>query len=146
VLKTEDYVHSVGYSQRSNVPIEPYLSEQWFMKYPSVDASTKAVEEGRIKFHPERWTKTYLHWMHNIKDWCISRQLWWGHRVPVWQFDSESPTSDAASGQRARKIEQLIGALAKSGTGIGFQDPAYTRTDLAGKTWLSARVALAPEA
>src|SRR5207245_6958431 len=84
LLKVEDYVHSVGYSQRSHVPIEPYLSEQWFLKYPCVEASTKAVEESRIKFHPERWTKTYTHWMHNIKDWCISRQLWWGHRVPVW--------------------------------------------------------------
>jgi valyl-tRNA synthetase len=84
LLKVEDYVHNVGYSQRTHVPIEPYLSEQWFMKYPSVEASTKAVEEGRIKFYPERWTKTYSHWMHNIKDWCISRQLWWGHRVPVW--------------------------------------------------------------
>ena len=85
LLKVEDYTHNVGYSQRSHVPIEPYLSEQWFMKYPSADASTRAVEEGRIRFHPERWNKTYTHWMHNIKDWCISRQLWWGHRVPVWR-------------------------------------------------------------
>ena len=85
LLKVEDYVHNVGYSQRTQVPVEPYLSEQWFMKYPSVEPSTKAVEEGRIKFYPERWTKTYSHWMHNIKDWCISRQLWWGHRVPVWR-------------------------------------------------------------
>src|SRR2546423_317012 len=84
IVKTDDYVHNVGFSERSHVPIEPYLSEQWFMKYPSVEASTKAVEEGRIKFYPERWTKTYSHWMQNIKDWCISRQLWWGHRVPVW--------------------------------------------------------------
>jgi valyl-tRNA synthetase len=84
LLKVEDYIHNIGYSQRTHVPIEPYLSEQWFMKYPSVEASSKAVEEGRIKFYPERWTKTYSHWMHNIKDWCISRQLWWGHRVPVW--------------------------------------------------------------
>jgi valyl-tRNA synthetase len=84
LCKVEDYVHSVGYSQRSHVPIEPYLSEQWFMKYPSVEPSTQAVEQGRIRFHPERWTRTYAHWMHNIKDWCISRQLWWGHRVPVW--------------------------------------------------------------
>ncbi len=84
LLKVEDYVHNVGYSQRSHVPIEPYLSEQWFLKYPSVEASIRAVEEGRIAFHPERWIKTYTHWMRNLKDWCISRQLWWGHRVPVW--------------------------------------------------------------
>ncbi|HLH52320.1 MAG TPA: valine--tRNA ligase [Verrucomicrobiae bacterium] len=94
LLKTEDYVHNVGYSQRSNVPIEPYLSEQWFLKYPSLEASTKAVEEGRIAFHPERWTKTYLHWMHNIRDWCVSRQLWWGHQVPVWSAEI-TPGSNA---------------------------------------------------
>jgi valyl-tRNA synthetase len=94
LLKVDDYVHNVGYSQRSHVPIEPYLSEQWFMKYPSVDASTKAVEEGRIKFYPEHWTKTYGRWMHRIKDWCISRQLWWGHRVPVWYRRSPFDASD----------------------------------------------------
>ena len=85
LLKIEDYVHNVGYSERSNVPIEPYLSEQWFLKYPQVERSSAAVEKSEIRFFPERWTKTYTHWMRNIKDWCISRQLWWGHRVPVWR-------------------------------------------------------------
>jgi valyl-tRNA synthetase len=89
LLEVEDYTHNVGYSERTHVPIEPYLSEQWFMKYPSVEASTKAVESGALKFYPERWSKTYSHWMHNIKDWCISRQLWWGHRVPVWRARPE---------------------------------------------------------
>ncbi len=89
VLKVEPYVHRVGYGQRSHVPIEPYLSEQWFLRYPSVQEAVSAVETGQIKFHPERWSKTYLHWMLDIKDWCISRQLWWGHRVPVWHKAGE---------------------------------------------------------
>lgn len=85
LFKEEDYVTKVGYSQRGNVPIEPYLSEQWFMRMDELaKPALKVVLEGRIKFHPEHWIKTYEHWMTNIKDWCISRQLWWGHRIPVW--------------------------------------------------------------
>jgi valyl-tRNA synthetase len=85
LLKTEDYVHNVGYSQRSHVPIEPYLSEQWFLKYPSVEKSRAVVADGKMKFHPDRWAKVYDHWMGGLQDWCISRQLWWGHRIPVWR-------------------------------------------------------------
>ncbi len=131
LLKVEDYVHNVGYSQRSHVPIEPYLSEQWFLKYPSVEPAIECVagsagaspaavgapadgsesgsvegeapstaREGagapRMRFHPDRWVKTYSHWMHNLRDWCISRQLWWGHRVPVWR-EHWSNAKDAVS-------------------------------------------------
>jgi len=82
--KEEQYQNNVGYSERADVPIEPRLSEQWFLKYPSVPESKTCVAEARMKFFPERWAKVYDHWLEGIQDWCISRQLWWGHRVPVW--------------------------------------------------------------
>lgn len=85
LVKEEPYEHNVGFSQRADVPIEPRLSEQWFLKYPAVKESQACVAEGRMKFHPERWAKVYDHWLSKIQDWCISRQLWWGHRIPVWR-------------------------------------------------------------
>ena len=84
LVKTEPYENTVGFSERADVPIEPRLSEQWFIRYPKVEEAKRAVTAGIIRFHPERWTKTYLHWLENIQDWCVSRQLWWGHRIPVW--------------------------------------------------------------
>jgi valyl-tRNA synthetase len=82
--KEEPYTNNVGYSERADVPIEPRLSEQWFLKYPSVEKSRTVVAKGEMKFHPERWAKVYDHWMGGLQDWCVSRQLWWGHRIPVW--------------------------------------------------------------
>ena len=82
--KEEPYQNNVGYSERAGVPIEHRLSEQWFLKYPSVKEAKAAVADGAMKFFPERWAKVYDHWLGGIQDWCISRQLWWGHRVPVW--------------------------------------------------------------
>jgi valyl-tRNA synthetase len=83
--KEEPYTNNVGFSERADVPIEPRLSEQWFLKYPSVPASKACVADGTMKFHPDRWAKVYDHWMNGIQDWCISRQLWWGHRIPIWK-------------------------------------------------------------
>ena len=85
VVKIEPHTHKVGYSQRGHVPIEPMLSDQWFMKMkPLAEPARKLVEEGQINFYPDHWKKTYYYWLDNIKDWCISRQLWWGHRIPVY--------------------------------------------------------------
>jgi valyl-tRNA synthetase len=85
ILKIDKYENNVGYSERGGVPIEPYLSEQWFMKMDDLaKPALEVVRDGKVRFHPEHWTKTYDHWMNNITDWCISRQLWWGHRIPVW--------------------------------------------------------------
>jgi valyl-tRNA synthetase len=80
----EAYQHSIGYSERTDVPIEPRLTWQWWLRYPRVEEAKSAVRDGLIRFHPARWAKVYLHWLDNIQDWCISRQLWWGHRIPVW--------------------------------------------------------------
>ena len=88
-VKEEPYQNSVGYSERADVPIEPRLSEQWFLKYPSHVAALEVVTKGELRFFPDRWTKVYEHWLTNIQDWCISRQLWWGHRIPVWYRENE---------------------------------------------------------
>jgi valyl-tRNA synthetase len=89
LVRVEDYANNVGYSERADVPIEPRLSEQWFLRYPQVPAALEAVTSEKIRFVPERWAKIYEHWMTNIQDWCISRQLWWGHRVPVWYLQDD---------------------------------------------------------
>jgi valyl-tRNA synthetase len=89
LVKEEPYENNVGFSERADVPIEPRLSEQWFLKYPKTAEARAAVRERLIRFFPDRWEKVYDHWLENIQDWCISRQLWWGHRIPVWTRDGE---------------------------------------------------------
>jgi valyl-tRNA synthetase len=96
LIEIEEHENNVGFSERADVPIEPRLSNQWFLRYPRVEEAKAVVREKLIRFHPERWDKTYLHWLDNIKDWCISRQLWWGHRIPVW-YRKDSDRKDPAN-------------------------------------------------
>ena len=88
LVKVEDYTHNVGTCYRCHTTVEPLVSRQWFVKMkPLAEPAIAAVREGRTKFVPERFDKTYFNWMENIRDWCISRQLWWGHRIPAWYCD-----------------------------------------------------------
>ena len=91
LIKTEDHINKVGYSERTNAVIEPKLSLQWFVDMKELSApALENVMNGNIAFHPEKFKNTYRHWMENIKDWCISRQLWWGHRIPAWYYGDGS--------------------------------------------------------
>ncbi len=86
--KIEDYFLISGACYRCHTVVEPYLSKQWFVKMkPLAKPAIESVKSGRVKFHPEHWVKTYFHWMENVRDWCISRQLWWGHRIPIYYCD-----------------------------------------------------------
>jgi valyl-tRNA synthetase len=91
IEKIEKHMMQIPRGERSEEIIEPYLTQQWFMKMkPLAEPAIRAVEEGKIRFIPENWNKTYFQWMNNIEDWCISRQIWWGHRIPVWYDDKNS--------------------------------------------------------
>jgi len=113
----EDYKVPRGRCDRSNTVIEPMLSEQWWVDTePLAKKAIAAVEDGRTKFVPELWTKTYMHWMKNIKPWCISRQLWWGHRIPAWYCEScgeatvarETPTACACGSEKLRQDTDVL--------------------------------------
>lgn len=113
LVKEEPHVHQVGHCSRSGVVAEPLLSEQWFMRMESLARpAISIVENGTVTFEPESWTKTYLHWMRNIKDWCVSRQLWWGHRIPAWYCEdckeitvSETPVTECKK-CKSKKVHQ----------------------------------------
>ena len=111
--KVEPYQLAIGTCQRSKTIVEPLISTQWFMRMkPMAEKAKAAVEDGRIQFIPENWNKTYFHWMDNIRDWCISRQLWWGHRIPAWhcaecgQFTVARTEPEACSHCGSTRIEQ----------------------------------------
>ena len=103
VLKIEEYVHQVGFSERTDVVVEPRLSLQWWVDMKKIAGpAITAVQDGEINFHPAKFKNLYRHWMENIKDWCISRQLWWGHQIPAW-YDAEGRYVVAMNAEEAKK-------------------------------------------
>jgi len=97
--KTEPYENNVGFSDRSEVPIEPRLSEQWFLRYPKTKEALAVVKKHLIRFFPKHWEKVYAQWLANIQDWCISRQIWWGHRIPAWYRGGETRVQIESPGE-----------------------------------------------
>ena len=115
--KVEDYNNKVGFSERTNVPIEPKLSTQWFLKMQHfADIALPPVMDDDIEFYPKKYKNTYRHWLENIKDWCISRQLWWGHRIPAYYFDNAGKKDFvvAETAEEALKLAQEKNASIKA--------------------------------
>ena len=133
LVKTEDHVNKVGFSERTNAVIEPRLSLQWFvsMKELAIPA-LENVQNGNIQFYPEKFKNTYRHWIENIKDWCISRQLWWGHRIPAWYYGTN--TEDFVV---ARTQEEAI-ELAKKKSGEEIQISDLKQDEDVLDTWFSS--------
>ncbi|MCF6312045.1 MAG: valine--tRNA ligase [Verrucomicrobiales bacterium] len=134
LIRVEEYENNVGFSERADVPIEPRVSMQWFLKYPKIEEATQAVANEEIRFRPERWKKTYLHWMENIQDWCISRQLWWGHQIPVWYRKDKA--------EELKNAESLDASLSGDDLYVGINPPEdsenWVRDEDVLDTWFSS--------
>jgi valyl-tRNA synthetase len=128
LVKVQPYSHALGHCQRCHTVVEPRVSTQWFVKIkPLADPAMEAARDGRIRFVPERFTKVYFNWMESIRDWCISRQLWWGHRIPVWYCDDCGAMSTSA--------EETLAACHKCGSSHIHQDPDVLDTWFSSGLW-----------
>lgn len=133
LVKTEDHINKVGFSERTDAVIEPRLSLQWFVSMKELaEPALENVMNGNIQFHPPKFNNTYKHWLENVKDWCISRQLWWGHRIPAWYY-GEGATDYVVAKTREEAVKL---AIQKSGKDIDILDLKQDEDVL--DTWFSS--------
>jgi valyl-tRNA synthetase len=130
LAKTEPYENNIGFSDRSDVPIEPRISEQWFLRYPKTKEALAVVRDHLIRFFPPHWEKVYAQWLENIRDWCISRQVWWGHRIPAWYRKSQIPNPKLQSDK-----EIYVGVESPADTENWTQDPDTLDTWFSSWLW-----------
>ncbi|MBX7112732.1 MAG: valine--tRNA ligase [Myxococcaceae bacterium] len=140
LVKIEPHKLSLAVSQRSHVPVEPMLSPQWYVKtQPLAQKAIEAVEAGRTRFVPEPWTNTFYSWMHNIQDWCVSRQLWWGHQIPAWYPVDTSPKRSDGTIDFAKATPTVArskpGKTAENPSGEWVQDPDVLDTWFSSGLW-----------
>jgi valyl-tRNA synthetase len=128
LAKAEPYENNIGFSDRSDVPIEPRISEQWFLRYPKTKEALAVVRDHLIRFFPVHWEKVYAQWLENIRDWCISRQVWWGHRIPAWYRKQKSEV-------RGQESEIYVGVEPPSDPENWVQDPDTLDTWFSSWLW-----------
>jgi valyl-tRNA synthetase len=134
--KTEPYENNVAFSDRSEVPIEPRLSEQWFLRYPKTKEALAVVRDHLIRFFPQHWEKVYAQWLENIQDWCISRQVWWGHRIPAWYPKQRSAAyAEATASQGGQGSEIYVGIEPPKDEKNWEQDPDTLDTWFSSWLW-----------
>src|SRR6266540_1561445 len=128
LAKAEPYENNIGFSDRSDVPIEPRISEQWFLRYPKTKEALAVVRDHLIRFFPPHWEKVYVQWLENIRDWCISRQVWWGHRIPAWYRKQKSEV-------RGQESEIYVGVEPPPDPENWVQDPDTLDTWFSSWLW-----------
>jgi valyl-tRNA synthetase len=134
LAKAEPYENKIGFSDRSDVPIEPRISEQWFLRYPKTKEALAVVRDHLIRFFPAHWEKVYAQWLENIRDWCISRQVWWGHRIPAW-YGNRDP-KESGKGKHPANLDDAYTVEVR--VQIGSPGEGWTQDPDTLDTWFSS--------